>query len=218
MKKFLGREIPETLQEIIDPRNTIVLVQDSQNDFLHKDGYLRKQGLAQDASRLYGPMNVLLKEARNRRIRVLYSSFTNYADLSNYNNPQITRGSKQMLEPEKQWVVDGAWGWQVIDEVKPQAGERIVKKLRNDAFVGTELDLILKSMGATSIIHIGISIPNGILTTAWHAFNLGYYPVIPQDAAGAAIQSDEAEGWKLLKRCATITTTDEIIKAWKSSR
>jgi nicotinamidase-related amidase len=215
MIEFQGRQIPESLEETVKPEHTVVMVQDSQNDFLHKDGLFRKQGIAQDASRLFEPMANFLNEARAKKVWVLYSVFTNYADYSNLNDPQIRRGYPNSLDSSKHPVVEDTWGWQIVDEVKPQKGERIIRKNRNDTFIGTNLELILRSSGIKTIIHIGISIPNGILTSAWHAFNIGFFPVIPQDAAGAAIQSDEAEGWKLLRRCATITTTKEILEAWE---
>ena len=217
MKEYKGLMVPETLSEIVDPKHTLVLVQDSQNDFLHEKGYLRSRGLAKDASRLYGPMNAILSEARKRGVHVLYSSYTNYADGTSLNLPQLTAALCSSKDGTvSQPVVEDTWGWQVVDEVKPQKGERIIKKYRNDVFIGTNLELFLRNLEVRAIVHIGISIPNGILTTAWHAYNLGFYPVLPRDAAGAAIQSDEAEGWKVLERCATITTTHEIIGTWSA--
>ncbi len=216
MKELLGRKVPETLEEIVNPEHTVVFVQDMQNDFLHKDGLYLRRGLAQDASRIFQPLASFLGEARRRTIRVMYCVYTNYPDYSNYSDPGIMRASPDIVNDASHGVVEGTWGWQIIDEVKPQDGERVIKKNRNDAFIGTNLELILRSSGVRTIIHVGIAIPNGILTTAWHAYNLGFYPVIPRDAAGAAVQALEPEGWKLLGRCSTITTTEEIVKAWGS--
>lgn len=218
MIDFLGRKVPQTLQEIAAPQHTIVLVQDSQNDFLHKEGLYRKMGVAEDASRLFSPMQYILNEARKRGVRVMYSVFTNHADGSSYTDPQITKGYPNILDPSKRGVVENTWGWQIFDDVKPIEDERVIKKHRNDTFIGTDLELILRSCGIKTIVHIGISVPNGILTSAWHAFNIGFYPVVPKDAAGAAFQWDEEAGWKVIPRCATITTTKEIVAAWDASK
>ncbi len=218
MIDFLGRKIPQTLDEIVKPEHTVVLVQDSQNDFLHKDGLYRKMGVAEDASRLFAPMQYLLKEARHRKIRVIYSVFTNHVDGSSYDDPQIAKGYPNITDPSKRGVVENTWGWQIYDDVKPLENERIIKKHRNDTFIGPALELILRSCGIKTIVHIGISVPNGILTSAWHAFNVGFYPVVPKDAAGAAFQWDEEAGWKVIPRCATITTTKDIVKAWDAAK
>lgn len=214
MIEFQGRKIPDTLREIVSPEHTVILVQDMQNDFLSEHGLFRKQGIAEDASRLFKPMSNFLEQSRAKGIRVIYSVFTNFADKSSYNDPQISRSKIGDLDLKEHPVVENTWGWEIIEEVRPKPYERIIQKHRNDTFIGTDLEIILRAGGFKTIIHIGISIPNGILTSAWHAFNIGFFPVIPKDGAGAAIQHDEAEGWKLLKRCATITTTSEILNTW----
>ena len=45
---------------------------------------------------------------------------------------------------------------QIIDNIKPQQGGLIVKKHRASAFVGTDLDLILRSTDKKTIIITGV--------------------------------------------------------------
>ena len=208
MQQSQGPRAPRPLKEIVNPEHTVVLVQDSQNIFLHKDGrYQQPGGGGQDASHIFQPMTNFLSAARTRKIRVMYSVFTMLPSLSALTDPGTV---------DQNSLIEGTWGWQIFDQVKPQGGEVVVKKHRNDTFIGTDLEMILRANGIKTIIHIGISVPNGILASTWHASNLGFNSVVPRDAAGAVVAELEPEGWKLTGRMATITTTEEIVKTWDS--
>jgi nicotinamidase-related amidase len=39
--------------------------------------------------------------------------------------------------------LQGTWGAEIVDELKPEPNDTIIKKLRYDAFYGTSLDHIL---------------------------------------------------------------------------
>lgn len=53
-------------------------------------------------------------------------------------------------------ALDGSKGHQVIDEIKPLSNELIIKKYRSSAFVGTSLDLLLRSNGIRNFIATGL--------------------------------------------------------------
>jgi nicotinamidase-related amidase len=57
------------------------------------------------------------------------------------------------------------------------------------AFIGTELDLMLRTLGITDLVIAGIQTPNCIRTTAFDAIAYNYPVVLARDATGA--QSDE---------------------------
>jgi nicotinamidase-related amidase len=57
------------------------------------------------------------------------------------------------------------------------------------AFIGTELDLMLRNIGVTEIVVTGIQTPNCIRTTVFDAIAYNYPVVLVEDAVGA--QTDE---------------------------
>jgi len=57
------------------------------------------------------------------------------------------------------------------------------------AFIGTELDLMLRNLGITDIVVAGIQTPNCIRTTVFDAIAYNYPTVLVGDATGA--QTDE---------------------------
>lgn len=68
------------------------------------------------------------------------------------------------------------------DGFDPHAGEAVVGKSVNAAFIGTDLDLRLRRLGITSVVLFGISTDMCVSTTARVASNLGYRTVVVGDA------------------------------------
>jgi nicotinamidase-related amidase len=53
------------------------------------------------------------------------------------------------------------------------------------AFVGTPLDVVLRDCGVTALAIAGVALEVGIEPTVRHATDLGYLPVMIEDACGA---------------------------------
>src|SRR3989304_2025162 len=49
-------------------------------------------------------------------------------------------------------VLRGSWGWQIVDDLAPHPGERVIQKLRYDGFFGTSLDHALRLRGVQTPI------------------------------------------------------------------
>lgn len=79
------------------------------------------------------------------------------------------------------------------DGFEPLAGETVVGKSVNAAFIGTDLDLRLRRLGATSIVLFGISTDMCVSTTARVASNLGYRTHVVGDAC-ACFDLPDADG------------------------
>ena len=52
-------------------------------------------------------------------------------------------------------IEPGTWGAQIVDELRPLAGERTIVKTRYSAFVNTELPLLLRNSGIKTVIFAG---------------------------------------------------------------
>lgn len=64
----------------------------------------------------------------------------------------------------------------------PQAGEPLVTKSVNSAFIGTDLDLRLKRLGAKHVVVFGISTDMCVSTTVRTGANLGWDMILVPDA------------------------------------
>ena len=113
-------------------------------------------------------------------------------------------------------LVDGTWGWETIPELAPQPGETIIRKYRVDAFIGTPFEYFLRINRIRTIVHTGIATEVGILPTAWHALNMGFFVVVPEDCVGA-MEPQYGDAMAFLRRLAIVTKSSEIEQAWKAA-
>jgi nicotinamidase-related amidase len=93
---------------------------------------------------------------------------------------------RQELFARSPFTVGGTKGAVVIDELTPQTGEDVLTKTRMSAFIGTELDLMLRTLGVSTLFVCGIQTPNCIRTTVFDAIAYNYPVVLIDDATGAA--------------------------------
>ncbi|MFP3205771.1 MAG: cysteine hydrolase [Metallosphaera yellowstonensis] len=70
-------------------------------------------------------------------------------------------------------------------EMSPKEGDIVMLKNTWSAFVGTNLELLLRNSGRNVILLTGIATEIGVETTARHAFALGFLPVIVSDAVSS---------------------------------
>jgi len=80
--------------------------------------------------------------------------------------------------------VKGTWGAEILPEIAPQAGDRILEKTRFDAFFQTELEEVLKELGVTEVWLCGVCTSICVMDTAAGAFFRGFKVVVPQKAVG----------------------------------
>ena len=81
---------------------------------------------------------------------------------------------------------------------------------------GTDLDPVLRNLGVTTVVVAGVSVNIAITNLVMDAVNRGYQVVLPRDAV-AGVPADYADAVidNTLSLLATVTTTDDVIAAWK---
>jgi nicotinamidase-related amidase len=80
---------------------------------------------------------------------------------------------------------------------------------------GTDLDSVLRNLGARTIIGVGVSVNVAIPNFVMDAVNHGYWFVLPRDAvAGVPREYAEAVIDGTLSLLAHVVTTDEVLAAW----
>jgi len=76
----------------------------------------------------------------------------------------------------------GQAGNEFKDAVKPLAGETIVAKRTNSAFIGTGLEAMLRAAGHTVLVFAGVITNNSVEATVRMAGNLGFETWVVEDA------------------------------------
>lgn len=165
----IEREVP------VDVRTTALIVVDMQNDFVKPGGAL----VVESAAGTVLAVQRLLTLARARGMRVFYTQDTHHEG-----DPEFPLWGRHVLE--------GTWGWQIIEELTPRPGERVIQKLRYDGFFGTSLDHELRLGGVETVIVCGTVANICVLHTAGSAALRGYKVVLPVDAVSAITPFDLA--------------------------
>jgi ureidoacrylate peracid hydrolase len=191
-------EVLRSLEEKVNPRWTALLLVDMLNDLILPEG---KAAVA--AKRPMGHVNEvlpsiehLLSLARRAGVMVVHVQHTTLEHGLGLSGPWLDARSHAtygMLE----FCMEGSWGQQVIDQLKPLPGEAVVQKYRYSGFTGTNLNQVLRSAERKSVIVAGVSTNVCVEATARDAFSNEYYVVWPRDASaswsrelhGAALES-----------------------------
>ena len=80
---------------------------------------------------------------------------------------------------------------------------------------GTDLDVVLRNLGARTVVGIGVSVNIGMTDFAFDAVNAGYQFVLPRDAVtGVPIAYADAVIDNTLALVATVTTVDAVLGCW----
>ena len=83
-------------------------------------------------------------------------------------------------------------------------------------FTSTALDQILRNLGITTVIIIGVSLNVGVIGAALGAVDRGYQVVVVRDAVAgvpASYATDVLDN--SIAMIATIVTADELVAAWR---
>jgi len=114
-------------------------------------------------------------------------------------------------------LTPGSEAVEVIDELGLDPADVLLSRLHGvGPMQGTDLDPVLRNLGVTTIVGIGVSVNIGMTNFAMDAVNLGYRFVLPRDAV-AGVPEDYANAMidNTLAMLATVVTTDEIVKVWE---
>src|ERR687897_522832 len=150
MYEIAGKKIPSTLAEIVEPSHTALLIWDMEyaigpNAFNYQD--------------MLPKLKDLSTLARRVGVRVFYSVQTGF-DLAKeeagvwvrirMKRAKTTDPSQLLKEKED------PHGREIIAELTPQPQDIVFHKRRPDGFIGTDLDLMLRSNGIKTILIGGV--------------------------------------------------------------
>lgn len=167
-------EIPVVKSVELPAGETAVVVVDMQNDFVKPQGKL----YVPTAEATIPAIKKLLENARRAGVRVFYTQDTHYDG-----DPEFRIWGEH--------VKYGTWGWEIVEELKPEKGRDIVvMKTRYDGFYGTMLDDLLRVYGVKNLVVVGTVANICVLHTAGSAALRWYRVVVPMDGISALNEFD----------------------------
>jgi ureidoacrylate peracid hydrolase len=183
----------------IDPHHAALLIVDVQNYTARRDGGEYRELTEREIEERFGFFFRTLEETtlpnlqqlqaacRRGGIEVLYTVIES-----------LTRDGRDRSLDYKisgLHVPKGSSDAQVLDAIAPAADEIVIPKTSSSPFVSTNMDYVLRNLGARSLIIAGILTDQCIDSAARDACDLGYLVTIATDAC--ATHSRERHEWSL---------------------
>lgn len=200
------------LRELVTPAHTAIITQECQGAVVGPDAGLA--ALA-DAARREALPNIarLLPVARAASAKVVHCLVQRRPDGlgSNHNAKIFAIGRNDV------GILPGTPGATLLPEFGPEPDDLVLSRWHGlGPMGGTDLDAILRNLGVRTIVAVGVSVNIAIINLVMDAVNAGYRVVLPRDAvAGIPKAYADAVIDNTLSLLATVTTTDDLLRAWQ---
>ena len=182
-----------------------VLVVDMQHDFCDADA---PTTLAPRIAETYEPIRRLAASARSRGVPVLYTTGLVAADGS---SAGLWR-HKGRFHKEGRVQIEGSRGAEIVPEVAPQPGDRVIRKWRPSAFFETDLEIFLRVRQIDTLLMTGTSLSGCVRATAVDAFMRDIRPMIVREGVVDRTQSVfEANLFDLEQKYADVVSLEEAL-------
>jgi ureidoacrylate peracid hydrolase len=199
-------------EELVHPRHSAILVIDVQNDFCHPEGGQAKRGIDISAMTAVVPNIIkLIEEGREAKVPVIFirNGHTKWTRSEAWHNKKGGGNLPPICE-------EGTWGADFY-EVRPISDEPIVIKYRYNAFIGTNLDLILRIAGIKTLIMSGVTTNTCVESTARHGFMMDYNVVFLNDCTAThLVEEHEATLHNIDLNFGFVHSSDELFKIWSA--
>ncbi len=171
--------------EHIDPSTTAMIVVDMQNDFVAPGAPMQSPaGYA-----MLPNLKQALACCREHGIPVIYTAHVHRPGGFDQgllaHAPAIGRGEA---------LVAGSPGVAIFPEIAPHDDEIVITKHRFSAFYGTDLEIILRGLGVTTVVITGVTTENCCHATARDAFFRDFQVVFLADATATSDYPDLGYG------------------------
>lgn len=201
------------LPELVAPGHTAIVTQECQNAIVGVDAGLGALGAEARRDALPNIAR-LLPAARAAGVTVVHCAVQRRADGrgSNHNAPlfAMADGNKALD------ITAGSRGTELVTEIDAQPSDLVLRRWHGlGPMGGTDLDAILRNLGVTTIVAVGVSVNVAILNLVMDAVNAAYRVVLPRDAvAGVPTTYADAVIDNTLSMLSTVTTTDDLVGVW----
>jgi nicotinamidase-related amidase len=182
---------------------TALLVIDMQRDFLLPGGF--GESLGNDVSQLrrtIEPLAALMAAWRAGGLPIIHTREGHKPDLSDCPEAKLNRGAPSMRIGDPgafgRILIRGEYGHDIVDELRPAAGEAVIDKPGKGAFYATDLQDILAEDGITSLVVTGVTTEVCVHTTVREANDRGYECLVLADCVGSYFPEFQRVGLEMI--------------------
>jgi nicotinamidase-related amidase len=204
------------------PSSAALIVVDMQRDFLDPDGWFAMTGGAT------APLNAIvpavaraLEAARGAGLFIVFTVEAYRPDLFDLPANRLWRSERLgqpigATGPLGRNLVQGTAGAAIVGPLAPCAGEPVAAKPGKSAFIGTDLDHLLRRRGVRNLIFAGITTDGAVQCSLRDANDRGYECLILEDATASDVPSHHADQIHTLSLAGghygSIATVDDVVR------
>jgi len=209
------------LETKIDVKKTALLVIDMQNDLIKGEGepmsgvvkMVQSKGIISNTARV-------IAAARQAGMPIIFIGHIHRED----NADAVPTITDMMLElrasqpeerpatPSRSRMVEGTPGAQVVDDLKPAPGDHMVWKRRSNAFIGTDLELMLRWRGRDTVVIAGVVTDGCVANTVRGARERDLHVIVLSDCCATMMpEADESHMKTVFPRAGRVRTSDEMV-------
>ena len=202
------------LAALVAPGHTAVVTSEVQRGVIGDCSALPELAAAARQSGALANMAELVRAARAAGVRVVHGTAYHRGDgLGGNMNARLFAAMRR----SSVGMLPGTPATEVVPEIGVEPSDLVLPRVHGlGPMAGTELDPVLRNMGVSTVVAVGVSVNVAIQNLAFDAVNNGYQVVIPRDAV-AGVPADYAEAIldNTLSLVATLTTTADLVRLWK---
>src|SRR4026208_819659 len=200
----MARVDAEPYEFEFQPASCALVIIDMQRDFVDPGGF--GEALGNDVSLLrkaIAPTRRVLEAARRREMLVIHTREGHRPDLSDLPQSKKLRGKLKNgigdPGPMGRLLVRGEYGHDIIDELKPNAGEPVIDKPGKGAFYATDLDSMLHNRSIRSLVVGRGTTEVCVNTTVREANDRGYDCLVLEDCVGSYFPEFQVAALDMIK-------------------
>jgi len=200
MQKIEDKIIYNTIEEILDPSHTALVLWDVQQALtkmiFNKEEFSRN-------------LNLVVELARKSNIPIFFTSiqmlskqFESSAIIYTFGKLGFDRLFEQFTTEDMDFTI------------KPKQNEIVVNKHTASIFIDTGFERMLRNAGIITVVFTGIATEFGVESSARDAFNRGFYSVVVSDCVSSPYKDGHDRSLENMRNLITIINSKELENVW----
>jgi nicotinamidase-related amidase len=181
------------VKDYLSPTRTALIVWDVQEalvaSIFNREDFLRKTIELVDAARIKG-------------ISIFYTKITPLPEKFESKARLVMWGGRR-FEPGD-----------IVREIYPRGEDVVLNKNTASIFVGTNFEYMARNAALASLVFTGIATEMGIESSARHASNLGFLPVVAKEAVSSSDKEAHLRSLVNMGKLMPVLGNEEILSVW----
>ncbi len=200
MQKIGDKIIYDSIEEIIHPSHTALVVWDVINAFTKM--IFNKEEFSKN-------LNSLVEAARESNIPLFFTTIQMLSKRFESSANIYTLGKLGFDRLYEQIDTEG-----MEFTIKPKQDETVINKHTASIFIDTGFERMLRNAGIVTIVFTGIATEFGVESSARDAFNRGFYSIAVSDCVSSPYKEGHDRSIENMKNLITIINSKEIENIW----